>query len=67
MKEKKEIVDAMHLKERKFCPFCSNHQCREDDCELWLSCVYSTENIRQEGRCSIRFIAEKNSKGKLPV
>ena len=41
--------------------------CTEDDCALWLEVVYSTENLRQDGRCSIKFLAEKNSEGLLPV
>lgn len=39
----------------------------EQGCELWIDMVYSTEVLRQEGRCSLRFMGEKNAEGRLPV
>jgi len=44
-----------------------HRECLEDQCALWLPCVYSTEGISQCGRCSLKFLGEKNSEGLLPV
>lgn len=70
-KEKKSMEKKNSNKknepQKKFCPFSPDHECKECNCELWLTSVYSTENIVQKGRCSIRFMAEKNSEGLLPV
>lgn len=54
------------VKFRPKCPILDT-DCLQTDCELWLESVYSTEGIQQPGRCAIRFMAEKNSEGKLPV
>lgn len=50
----------------KICPFMKC-DCLKEKCELWLDSVMSTEHIEQEGRCSIKFIAQKNEEGELPV
>lgn len=67
----KKVTKKMTVKPQKeksqFCPFSADGECKTCDCELWLGSVYSTENIIQKGRCSIRFLAEKNSEGLLPV
>jgi hypothetical protein len=44
-----------------------NCECIEMKCAFWLDLIYSTENIPQKGRCAIKFIAQKNSDGLLPV
>jgi len=42
--------------------------CRESGCELWIDHVYSSPEVhRMEGRCALRFLAEKNAEGKLPI
>jgi hypothetical protein len=42
--------------------------CMEHECAWWIDGVYTTENIfDRQGRCAMKFIAEKNSEGKLPV
>ncbi len=50
----------------KICPL-TEKECVRAKCELWLSSVTTTENITAPGRCSIRFLAEKNSEGLLVV
>jgi hypothetical protein len=45
----------------------SDTECVEHECAWWLDMVYSTENLRQQGRCAIKFMAEKTAEGTLPV
>ena len=42
-------------------------KCLQNQCEWWISSVYSTEALPQDGRCAIRFAGEKNSEGLLVV
>ena len=42
-------------------------KCLKEKCQLWIPMVWSTEGFRQEGRCALRFLGEKNEEGKLPV
>jgi len=42
--------------------------CLKHECELWIDHVYSSPEVhRMEGRCALRFLAEKNAEGKLPI
>jgi len=63
----------MNEKIQKACPLTwaggvdVDDSCVEHRCAWWVEGAYSTENVRQEGRCAIKLIAEKNSEGLVVV
>lgn len=46
----------------------ANTECSEHKCAWWINSYTTTEDIYvREGMCAIKFNAQKNSEGKIPV